>query len=513
MEQFIAKYQDLMQGTLCGFDRVVFRGMLRKLMFAGGMEEYLWKNGVLFKDYQNFAKRISERIKKASLAAFQRRKLPVVFVRSAREDKERIARQIAGERKIRSGPVCALSCLEPSPTFEHYGRQMVARVRPCLVLYHYYIDPKWGWTNARIQTWFPWHIQVCINGREWLACQMDREKLRYVRVDNCFAWVQDYERAQALLDQQRQTAWVERLERIAQQLNPLREELLQKYPSDYYWTCYQSEYALDVIFQPGQLQRLEPLFLQHGLLSFSSADVLRFLGHAVPPSGKIPARLQRRVSSDWKRRQEGARIKHRVGGNSLKAYGKAQTPAGDVFRVETTINQVDPFRVYRPEEGWKPMRKGIADLERRAEVSEKACQRYLDAFSHLDDSTLLEELLAPLDQPQLWKGRRVRPLHPFQAQDYRLLKSIHRGEFLLNGFRNRDLQTLLYDTPAQSKAESRRRSAAISRQLRILRAHKLIHKISHTHRYQITSAGHRIILAVLTAQRVTLKQLNLVLAA
>jgi hypothetical protein len=42
-----------------------------------------------------------------------------------------------------------------------------------MVLYHYSIDPEWGWMNARLQTWFPFHLQVCLNGREWLAQQME----------------------------------------------------------------------------------------------------------------------------------------------------------------------------------------------------------------------------------------------------------------------------------------------------------------------------------------------------
>src|ERR1700732_3970520 len=95
----------------------------------------------------------------------------------------------------------------------------------------------------------------------------------------------------------------------------------------------------------------EPLWLEHGLLSFSSPDVLRFLGQRVPLSGRIPARFARQLTTDFKLRQEGARIKHRIGGNSVKAYGKAHTAAGDVFRVELTINQVEQFRVYRPQEG------------------------------------------------------------------------------------------------------------------------------------------------------------------
>jgi hypothetical protein len=39
--------------------------------------------------------------------------------------------------------------------------------------------------NARLQTWFPFNIQICLNGREWLARAMDREGLRYEKRENC----------------------------------------------------------------------------------------------------------------------------------------------------------------------------------------------------------------------------------------------------------------------------------------------------------------------------------------
>jgi len=61
------------------------------------------------------------------------------------------------------------------------------------------------------------------------------------------------------------------------------------------------------------------------------------------------------------------------------------------------------------------------DLHRRAEVSDKANRRYLNALSQVDDSTRLEELIRPLEQPRQWNGRRVRALHPFQTDDNRLL--------------------------------------------------------------------------------------------
>ena len=37
---------------------------------------------------------------------------------------------------------------------------------------------------ARIQTWFPFNIQVGLNGREWLARQMDKQNLKYRQQGN-----------------------------------------------------------------------------------------------------------------------------------------------------------------------------------------------------------------------------------------------------------------------------------------------------------------------------------------
>jgi hypothetical protein len=59
MQQFIEKYRERINGALSGFDRLVFRGSLRRLnygyyepglkaMVAKGMEEYLWQNKILF---------------------------------------------------------------------------------------------------------------------------------------------------------------------------------------------------------------------------------------------------------------------------------------------------------------------------------------------------------------------------------------------------------------------------------------------------------------------------------
>lgn len=519
MQQFTARFKDRIQGVVSGFDRLLFRGSLRQLNHPHGMEVFLFMNGILFKDYEKYVKSVSQRVKQASVASALEQKLPVKYLRRGDMDKDKMARQIAAEREITSGDVCVLSAMEMAPTFQHEGTHMVIRKRPCLTLYHYQIDPEFGWTYARLQTWFPFCVHVYLNGREWLARQMDKEKLGYVRQDNCFPWIEDYQRAQELLDEHLKVGWEARLRPFAQRLNPLHEEIFRNFNTNYYWTVNQCEWATDVVFKPGALERLSPRFLQHGMLNLSSSDLMRFLGKSLTPTGRIPAQFAGEITTDFKRRVSGERIKHRINGNSIKEYGKAHTPVGDLLRVETTTNQIDDLRAFRPKEGgpeddlkWRKLRYGVADLHRRAEISQKANERYLDALSVIDDSSRISELVRQLERPCGTGKQRVRALHPFSAEDHALLEAVNRGEFVLNGLRNRDLQALLYKPGPVTLQEKRRRSAAIGRKLRLLRAHGLIKKVPCTHRYQVTDPGRVLITAVLTVDRATLVQLSKIAA-
>ena len=521
MQEFIAKYQDQINGVLTGFDRLVFRGHLRALSYPGGMNQYLACNRILLKDFGAHVDTVSRQLKEASLKAAHAAGRPVEYLRSAQTDKEKRARAIAERDQVQEGLVGVLTSVEVCQSFEIYRNretrrlELQPRLRKCLFLYHYWMHPQLGFLNARIQTWFPFSIQICLNGREWLARQMDRRGLPYARQDNCFPWVEDWKPAQDLLERQRKTNWTPCLEGLARQLNPIHEQMFQRFRVHYYWSAYQSEWATGVVFRDAAfLRRLVPRLLHHDLTTLGTRQVMRFLGRRVALSGAIPKSFTGQVTSDLLERQEGVRLKHAMNGNSVKLYDKAYTPLGSVLRAETTIHNGADFRVYRPREGdpqgpksWRVMRRGIADLYRRTEVSQAATERYLDALASVDDDTTLEELLAGLQKPRNWKGRRVRALRPFQ-DDQVLLETVSRGQFCLNGFRNRDLQARFFTTPASDERERRRRSAGVTRRLRLLRAHSLIHKVPGTHRYQLSPSGRRAITAILTALRATVRQLT-----
>ena len=127
----------------------------------------------------------------------------------------------------------------------------------------------------------------------------------------------------------------------------------------------------------------------------------------------------------------------------------------------------------------------------------------------MDESRSLAELAEAVCRPVLAKGKqkRARALNPLAPEDARLLEMVNRGEFAINGFRNRDLRVLLFPTPAKDMREQRRQSAAITRKLCLLRAHGLIHKVPKTHRYQLSPRGREIINALLIARQASIGKL------
>jgi len=518
METFLQRHKALVMGVLNGFDRLLFRGTLRVLGSVAGLKRYLWHRQVLLKDFAAHAQEVTEVIKQGSLGAAEAAGRPVIHLQSPGIDKLEMAKQIAAADRVESGLVAVLTAVEPCWSFSVGGNRQAKRLelrkeyRKCQHLYHYFLDPEVGFMHARLQTWFPLDLKVCLNGREWLARQMDKQGLKYLRKENCFVALQDAEAAQSLADQQLRIHWAEMLGGVARRVSPEHARVFAAWPIDYYWSLEESEWATDLMFKSAaDLAGLYPRLIHHAMTTLGSRDVMRFLGRPVPAQGGIHGHFSGQVVSNLRPRPEGVRIKHAVNGNSVKMYDKQ----GSVLRVEATIHQPRDIKVYRPKEGdesgqmaWRKLRKGVADLHRRAQVSQAANARYLEAMAAAESTTPLGELAGPLCRRVRWKGQWVRALNPLGAGDQQLLAAIGRGEFVLQGLRNRDLKALLYATPAADATEERRRSAAVTRKLRLLQAHGLITKVQKTHRYQLSPKARMIVNTLLAAQQADADKLN-----
>lgn len=515
MQSFVQRHASEIKGVLSGFDRMRFRGTLRWLSSEKGMMSFLGIIRVLLKHFNDWAQLHTERIRDATARLAESEHRRVVYLASSQTSKEETALKIAARDGIREGLIAVLSCVEPCRSFRvgpnRAKRRLELRYGPmkCLHYYFYLLDRQLGLMHLRLQTWAPFTIHVGFNGRRWLAQQLAAKGIDFEQRDNCFVDVADPRRAQALLNGQLRTNWTRLLNRLVRRLHPAHATLLSgEEPLGYYWSAEETEWATDVMFRSREsLARLYPRWLRHAMTTFGSSDVLRFLGQ----SPKVYCCKTAEITTAHRARPEGVCIKHARNRNSVKMYDKQQT----VLRVETTINNPRELKVLRPKASepkkrprWQRLRKGVADLHRRAQLSQQSNERYLEALSAVDESTSLSEAVDPLCQRTRWKRRTVRGLRPFEGDDAKLLAAIGRGEFLISGFRNADLRRLLFGEAEASPEEARRQSARITRLLRMLRAHGVIRKIPKTHRYRLTQRALPAIAALTAAKNATVKTLT-----
>lgn len=516
VEQFLAAHGADVTGVISGFDRLRLRASLRWLYQPSFMKRYLCEAGVLLKDFGGYATAVSNRIRAAAHAFAARERRPVRYLHSTALSKEDLARTLAERDQVHEGLIGLFDIVEPCLTYfvrgDRAAHRLELELRPgkCLHHYFYFQHAEFGLMHLRVQSWFPFQVTVCLNGRLWLGRQLDRAGVRYVQRDNSFVWLGDLARAQQLADAQAHAPLVRTMEKLLHVCHPLAAEVCRPLGLSYYWSVDQSEFATDIMFKsPTALASIYPQLVQHGIQHCGSAEVLRFLGRSVPAHGRVHRSYKGDVETSLQHRPEGVRLKHYASGNSIKIYDKH----GQVLRVETTMNHPEAFRVYRTPEGqphrlkkWRPLRKGVADLPRRAQICRGANDRYVAALAAVPTDEPAGHLVRPICRPIIRRGRRHRALNPWSEADALALQTIARGEWTVNGFRNRDLRASLYPKSANA-TERRSQSGRVTRLLALLRAHGLIRKVTGTHRYMLTPKGRHLITTLLAAQQASVEQL------
>ncbi len=493
METFLSIHQDDIVGTLSMFDRMIFKGYLTGFFPKGAFGVYLSRQRVLLKDFSNYVQEHTKKLKAHIEGMAQEAGRPLQYLSSSKgQSKEDLARSIAERDGISTGLVCIFSVLEICMSFDVQGNhkthklEVVRRQRKCLHYYCYYLDAEFGLMHIRLQSWFPFDIQVYVNGREWLARQLDQRGVAYERYDNKLTHIADLETAQTLCERFAQRKWLRVLHAFARRVNPFLEDIRKAGMGGYYWVLDQAEYATDVFFRDrATLEALLTALMEISMTAFSAEDVLRFLGR------KLHGNFQGQVTTDRKKRPEGRRVKHRMKGNSIKWYD-----AVNLLRIETTINQPREFRVLRVvdtpqgrKRRWQPMGKGVANLWRYAQVGRQANYRYLNALAYAQPTGKAIAELEGLCHPKTNQGKRYARFNPVTQADCDLFSATLAGEHAINGFRNKNLQAFLYLTPASTRIEQRQRSAHVTRLVAKLRGHGLISKVKDSRLYRATPRG------------------------
>ena len=497
LSRFVTKFTSLIIAVLSCFDRVIFKGHLpiSNGPALEGFVDHVLK--IRRCDFMAFAERQSQTLVDRAQRAAEEAGVEYRFLKGSHR-KDKLVDEILRQRSdLVEGLIVVFCCMECCPSFKLvYGQgrpRLVNARRQQRVLYFYFLDPQLGLIYIRLTTWFPFTIQVYVNGHSWLAREMLARRLGFDIQDNAFTILDDPEAAQELADSFADLNWRKILDRLARQVNPLMFERWFRGLS-YYWVVDQAEYATDLIFTSREaLAGLYPRLLDHAALNFSANDILGFLGRRFHP------RFEGEVLTDCQKgRHPGARIKHRVKNNWLKMYDKF----GWVLRIETVINDPREFRVrrLRTREGrremvWCPMNKGVINLYRYREVALASNRRYLDALAVVDDPAPAYRQVEELTEPVVVSGRSHAGFNPASPGDVGLFRAVLAGENLLHGFRNADIRAALYGT-TEDEGERRRQSHAVGRLLKRLHVRGLIVKVPRSHRWHVSKKGQQVLGAV-----------------
>ena len=494
-------YPDKIIGELTMFDRLVFKGYLSGLYpVKKQFEFFLLRQGVLLKAYKGYAERSSEQLKAHLQQIAEQAGRPIQYLWGGKgprgESKEELAHAALAAMGNQVGLVAIYSCLELKNALTVRGNreskqlEAVSEKRKHLHYYCYYNDEEFGLMYVRIQSWWPFEVQIYINGHEWLARQLDKAGIGYVKVDNYFLQIDDIAAAQKVCEKFAHRPWERVWNNFARRHNPLLAEVEATVKKGYYWTIEQSELATDVIFaDQAVLEECLPALFQEALLAFSAEDVMRFLGR------KLNGHFQGKVETRLNQRQTGWRVKHWVKQNSLKMYNFLS-----LLRVETTINKAAEFRIEAPSSAsarWKRLPKGVNNCWHFYQIGREANQRYLQALRHLPvQGKAASQALDSLCQSHQVEGRPIAKFNPLTPESCRLFAILLRGEYALAGLRNHHLVQALFD-PTDDEQEANRRRARVSRLLAKLCGHRLIEKIEHSHLYRVTAFGYRAMSAAL----------------
>ena len=185
-------YQDRISGVIHGLDRIRFRGTERVLSNKQGFNSVLKWTGIMLKDFGAWADRVTKSIRAQCAQQADHLGIPVEYLRKSGVDKEALARELARKHGVTAdGSICMLSamecCMAPAVVPNKKTKLLEVEIvqRKCVFIYYYFDHPEVGFGHVRLQTWAPYSVQICLNGRHWLEKQLATAGIGYRKSGNC----------------------------------------------------------------------------------------------------------------------------------------------------------------------------------------------------------------------------------------------------------------------------------------------------------------------------------------
>ena len=344
----------------------------------------------------------------------------------------------------------------------------------------------------KIQTWFPYNVQIYINGREYCSKLFDKNNIKYEMFNNSFSYIEDFDKAQQLADNILNQKLSDSFDGIVKQVNNLLPNIEEKLNHSYYWCIDQCEFATDINFKSREdLSIFYKKLVETSFFTFSSEDIYSFFGRNI---SRIHNFTKGEIVSDLRNRYQGYRIKFKINNNQVKMYDK-----GNNLRIEVTINNPKDFKVMKEKQvivehqkletikQWVPMGKSISNLYRYVEISKLITKRYIEALPEINTDITHVNELKEISRKKEINGKNYSAFNILNSETLDIIKAIANGKYLINGFTNKTIRKDVFDN-----SESKYIINKTTRLLAKLKAHGIIKKVAKKNKYYLTTKGRKI---------------------
>jgi len=519
---FQEKYKEQTWGILHGFDRLLFSGHLTSFFPDKGIYYYLAQRGIRLLGYKNFMYQETKQFKQHIEQLAKSYNVEINYINNSRVSKNQKAKEALSKHPTKQGLITIISTQEVAYSFSLLSNKLKnelevkKQLRKHLHYYCYYMDAEFGWMFAKIQSWYPFTMQIYVNGKEYIKRGLDKAKINYQSYDNSLTYVSQLDKAQQIADKLIQKKWDRFLNVFAHQLNPHLSTIQSVFNDNgYKWCIHQCEYASDVLFKERNvLENLYPAMVHHATYFKGGEDIYTFFGR------NLHGNCTKEVTGNTKRFIQGFRVKHYLERNSIKMYDKHTA-----LRIETTINNSRAFKIYKTVErkgkktkAWSPMGKAVSNLYRYAQIAKSANTKYLSSLTTVDMPKQLAKQIEKISKKTFIVNKNnnkqyFSAINLLSKETCLILEAINDGRFCIQAFTSKQLKSLLIEKGVFNQIDQnnplslKKVNGKITRLITKLRAHKLVFKISHSCKYKLTKLGQQICYTLLKFKKIELQTL------
>lgn len=347
-------------------------------------------------------------------------------------------------------------------------------IRSTAMVNHYYVyilDRDFGPLFIKFCSYFPYPAKLCLNGHEWLKRQLTHREIPFEPLDNGIQSSAEAMRVQRIADTldaaKIDAVFRKWLRRLPHPFAPAHRAAGYRYQL----SILQAEFALTQVLDRPVTGRCFFEEIMRENLDIGRPDQMQLI---------FNRRVTRRTPGSFRTRILTEGVVPSLHVQYKKSKVKQYHKEGQALRTETTINDTYDFEIGR----------ALKNLPALREIGFAANRRLLRVEQLSHDCLIGEDCLHTITSPIRVDDQRAAGLRFGDPRVHALMHALCLFALAPTGFRHRELRD--YVAQLQGRDPETYRAGAMTYDLRRLRLHGLIERVSHSHRYRITEMGAQV---------------------